>query len=316
MIFSSRFASTQDFTLPGMTLPNFSLPGSLSAVRDAQALQSALTSWYGTEQGRYVLHWEQTQIDVAVTDVFGFHALQLGLPDFDFLRESRIPLRMVTALGASTRAHAPMQSEQPSQPSQPLQPPHLLCETQALPLASQSMDLVLLPHVLEFSSQPHAILREAERVLRPEGQIVITGFNPLSLWGLRRALPSAQSQMPFQGQFIGLHRLKDWLTLLGLELNGGRFGCYAPPFAHEKWLSRSAFMEKAGDRWWPIAGAVYAVRAIKRVVGARMVTPAWRQRRAAAPGLVQVARRENVIHVRPSAAGSADLMHGGSDERG
>jgi SAM-dependent methyltransferase len=307
MIFSSLFASTHDFTLPGMTLPNFSLPGSLSAVRDAQALQSALTSWYGTEQGRYVLRWEQTQIDVAVTDVFGFHALQLGLPDFDFLRESRIPLRMVTALTAPTHSHTQ---------SQPPQPPHLLCETQALPLASQSMDLVLLPHVLEFSSQPHAILREAERVLRPEGQIVITGFNPLSLWGLRRALPSAQSQMPFQGQFIGLHRLKDWLTLLGLELNGGRFGCYAPPFANATWLRRAAFMEKAGDRWWPIAGAVYAVRAIKRVVGARMVTPAWRQRRAAAPGLVQVARRENVIHVRPSAAGSADLMHGGGDERG
>jgi len=282
-----------------MTLPNFSLPGLLSAVRDAQGLQSALTTWYGTEQGRYVLHWEQTQIDVAVTDVFGFHALQLGLPAFDFLRESRIPLRLVTALTAQT----------------PSQPPHLLCETQALPLTSQSMDLVLLPHVLEFSTQPHAILREAERVLRPEGQIVITGFNPLSLWGLRRALPSAQSQMPFQGQFIGLHRLKDWLTLLGLELNGGRFGCYAPPFANATWLRRAAFMEKAGDRWWPIAGAVYAVRAIKRVVGARMVTPAWRQRRAAAPGLVQVARRENVIHVRPSAAGSADLMHGGGDER-
>ena len=312
MVFSSLFASTHDFTLPGMTLPNFSLPGSLSAVRDAQALQSALTSWYGTEQGRYVLHWEQTQIDVAVTDVFGFHALQLGLPAFDFLRESRIPLRMVTALTAPTRS--PTQSQPPQ--SQPPQPPHLLCETQALPLASQSMDLVLLPHVLEFSSQPHAILREAERVLRPEGQIVITGFNPLSLWGLRRALPSAQSQMPFQGQFIGLHRLKDWLTLLGLELNGGRFGCYAPPFANATWLRRAAFMEKAGDRWWPIAGAVYAVRAIKRVVGARMVTPAWRQRRAAAPGLVQVARRENVIHVRPSAAGSADLMHGGGDERG
>jgi SAM-dependent methyltransferase len=312
MIFSSLFASTHDFTLPGMTLPNFSLPGSLSAVRDAQALQSALTSWYGTEQGRYVLHWEQTQIDVAVTDVFGFHALQLGLPDFDFLRESRIPLRMVTALTAPTRS--PTQSQPPQ--SQPPQPPHLLCETQALPLASQSMDLVLLPHVLEFSSQSHAILREAERVLRPEGQIVITGFNPLSLWGLRRALPSAQSQMPFQGQFIGLHRLKDWLTLLGLELNGGRFGCYAPPFSNATWLRRAAFMEKAGDRWWPIAGAVYAVRAIKRVVGARMVTPAWRQRRAAAPGLVQVARRENVIHVRPSAAGSADLMHGGGDERG
>jgi hypothetical protein len=163
--------------------------------------------------------------------------------------------------------------------------------------------------------QPLQPLNLDEAPKTSKGQIVITGFNPLSLWGLRRALPSAQSQMPFQGQFIGLHRLKDWLTLLGLELNGGRFGCYAPPFANATWLRRAAFMEKAGDRWWPIAGAVYAVRAIKRVVGARMVTPAWRQRRAAAPGLVQVARRENVIHVRPSAAGSADLMHGGGDER-
>ena len=281
-------------------------------MRDAQALQSALTTWFGTEQGQYVLRWEQTQIDIAVTDVFGFHALQLGLPAFDFLRESRIPLRLMTALAPIDQPQAPTLVH-----CNPLPRPQLRCETQALPLASQSMDLVLLPHVLEFSTQPHAILREAERVLRPEGQIVITGFNPLSLWGVWRALPSAQSQMPFQGQFIGLHRLKDWLTLLGLELNGGRFGCYAPPFAHEKWLSRSAFMEKAGDRWWPIAGAVYAVRAIKRVVGARMVTPAWRQRRSAAPALVQVARRENVIHVRPSAAGSGavELRDGSGNER-
>ena len=94
-------------------------------------------------------------------------------------------------------------------------------------------------------------------------------------------------------------RLKDWLTLLGFELNGGRFGCYAPPFAQAKWLERFAFMEKAGDRWWPIAGGAYVVRAVKRNLGMRLVTPPWREQKAKRPALVQVARRDNVIHVRP-----------------
>ena len=58
------------------------------------------------------------------------------------------------------------------------------------------------------------------------------------------------------------------------------FGCYAPPFAQPKWLARFDFMEKAGARWWPIAGGVYVVRAIKRVQGMRLVTPAWRKERA------------------------------------
>ena len=92
---------------------------------------------------------------------------------------------------------------------------------------------------------------------------------------------------------------QDWLALLGFELNGGRFGCYAPPFAQARWLERCAFMEKAGDRWWPIAGGVYVVRGIKRQEGVRLVTPAWREPKAKRPALVQVARRDNVIHVRP-----------------
>jgi SAM-dependent methyltransferase len=141
---------------------------------------------------------------------------------------------------------------------------------------------VVLPHVLEFSADPHGILREAARVLMPDGQIVISGFNPLSLWGLRRALGPGRRELPWCGRFIGLVRLKDWLQLLSFELNGGRFGRYAPPFAQVNWLERCAFMEKAGDRWWPITGGVYVVRAVKRTVGMRLVMPKWRSQSAAA----------------------------------
>ena len=140
--------------------------------------------------------------------------------------------------------------------------------------------------------------REAARVLMPEGSIVISGFNPLSLWGAKRAVMRGSPEYPWYGKFIGLLRLKDWLALLGFELTGGRFGCYAPAFAQSKWLDRFRFMEKAGDRWWPIAGGVYVVRAIKRTVGMRLVTPTWRERTARKAVMVQVARKDNVIHVR------------------
>lgn len=236
-----------------------------------------LSDWFETPRGRNVLTWEQGQYDSAVDDVFGFNAVQIGLPEVDFLRENRIPLKLRAGVeeGAS-----------------------LLAEPCHLPLASQSIDLLVLPHVLEFSPQPHQILREAERVLMPEGSIVISGFNPLSLWGLTRAMRLDKGVYPWCGKFIGLLRLKDWLALLGFELTGGRFGCYAPPFAQSKWLDRFRFMESAGDRWWPIAGGVYVVRAIKRHVGIRLVAPPWRDKAVRQAALIQVARKDNVIHVR------------------
>jgi SAM-dependent methyltransferase len=146
-----------------------------------------------------------------------------------------------------------------------------------LPFASQSLDLVVLPHVLEFAEEPHQILREVERVLIPEGQVIVTGFNPASLWGMRQAAGRLTGAhfLPQNGEFISLPRLKDWLKLLNMEVNRGHFGCYAPPCLTDKWLNRFAFMEKAGDRWWPYLGAIYIVQAIKRVRGMRLIGPAW-----------------------------------------
>jgi len=232
---------------------------------------STLVDWYATPKGAYVLDWEYRQYDSAVEDVFGFVALQLGSPEIDFLRANRIPFR--TRLGREPGCHG-------------------RCEPYALPIASQSVDLIVLPHVLEFSDMPHQILREAERVLRPEGHIVISGFNPVSLWGAKHMLSRGRKEYPWCGDFIGLLRLRDWLKLLGFELNGGRFGCYAPPFSSTKWLQRFSFMEPAGDRWWPIAGGVYVVRAVKRVPGLRVVRPGWKNGKARAKALAPIVRRE------------------------
>lgn len=216
-----------------------------------------------------MLDWELAQFDSAVDDVFGFRALQIGLPELDFLRQNRIPWRFSLALepGAAVAAD-------------PLQ----------LPIETQSLDLVALPHVLEGHHNPHDVLREAERVLRPEGQIVISGFNTLSLWRVRQLVP-LEKNPPWDSKFIGLMRLREWLRVLGFELNGGMFGCYAPPFRDQTWLQRFRFMEKAGARWWPIAGGVYVVRAIKRVHGMRVVTPAWRMERARRRALAALPQR-------------------------
>jgi len=82
---------------------------------------------------------------------------------------------------------------------------------------------------------------------------------------------------PWNGQFITLPRLKDWLALLGFEVVGGRFAAYAPPFHTGKWLERFAFMEAAGDRWWAVSGGVYFLHAVKRVPGMRLIKPKWNE---------------------------------------
>jgi SAM-dependent methyltransferase len=242
-----------------------------NGVHQYNGARPALSEWFGTPQGRYVLDWELGQFALATEDVFGYRAVQAGLPGIDFLRGNRIPFRFTLALehGAALAAD-PMQ----------------------LPLANQSVDLVVLPHTLESVADPHLVLREAERVLIPEGQLVISGFNPLSFWRLRQMFARGGAGAPWDARFIGLLRLKDWLHLLGFELNGGRFGSYAPPFANPKWLARFSFMEKAGARWWPIMGGVYVVRAVKRVHGMRIIGPAWRKERARRRALAAVPQRD------------------------
>jgi SAM-dependent methyltransferase len=248
-----------------------------------------LTQWLQTPAGQGLLDWEQRHLDTAVADLFGFHALQVGLPELDALRANRMPHRWV----ASVSAHLPTADHADddagphggdSAAPKSVVPPvavALHCDFDALPFDSQSLDLVVLPHALELARDPHLALREVERVLVPEGRVVIVGFNPASLWGLRQRLGRLRRHLatgapqhlylPSAGEFIGYRRLRDWLRLLSFEVEAGRFGCYKPPLETQKWLSRFEWVERVGERWWPVFGAVYFVVAVKRVRGMRLV---------------------------------------------
>lgn len=225
--------------------------------------------WLASPPGRYVMAREQDYFDGAVADIFGYHALQLGLQQVDLLRASRIPLRVCAGPQAGTGLRADFRD---------------------LPVESNSIDLMVLPHTLEVAGHPHQVVREVARVLRPEGHVVLAGFNPLSLWGLRRGI-GARRDFPWAGHFIHLARVKDWFALVGLEIVAGSMACYAPPCAEQKWLDRWGFMEKAGDRWWPIAGGVFFLQAIKRVRGIRLIMPKWSDRVVPKKNLAPVPER-------------------------
>jgi SAM-dependent methyltransferase len=266
-------------------------------VGSSAELGTELSAWFASPAGQYLLAWEQERFDVAVADCFGYHALQLGMAQLDGLRTNRISHRwLAVSTPKDIAVHPANYARNEDSPSDSisadalnmdasetlLQPSDehkrridLVCSFNELPFESASLDLVLMPHALEFAPDPHATLREVERVLVPEGRLVVSGFNNWSLWGARQAMGRATGNifLPRAGEFIGYRRMKDWLKLLSLEFDSGHFGCYRPPVKTAAMLNRFAFMEKVGDRWWPVFGAAYCMVAVKRVHGMRMVAP-------------------------------------------
>lgn len=213
-------------------------------------------AWLATPLGSYLAAAETAWYDRISADIFGYKAVQLELPLIDCLQMNRMPWRTTAGLSPAVGVR---------------------CAPEQLPFDEQSLDLLALPHVLDFAEDPHAVLREAARVMVPEGRLLITGFNPWSLWGLRRFKPGDANGAPWQGNAVSLPRLKDWLALLGLEPMRGEYLCYSLPVQREGWLSKTRFIEQAGDRWWPAAGGVYCLDVVKRVKGMRVIEPQWRR---------------------------------------
>lgn len=147
-----------------------------------------------------------------------------------------------------------------------------------LPLQEHSVDVCLLSHTLEFSLDPHHVVREANRVLIPNGYLVLTGFNPLSLVGLNRLLPYRRSQTPWNEHFFSPMRVKDWLHLMGYEiladqrfLHSSLTGNLSAESLQQKWhtLAKSYF---------PSLGSVYVIVAKKRVLPLTPIKPKWQIR--------------------------------------
>ena len=233
-------------------------------------------------------------MDEAVTDIFGYHSLQLGLPELQALRGNRMPHQWLAVDGTDLLAAAGGERAA------------LVTDYAALPFPEASLDLVVLPHTLEISHDPHTTLREVERVLVPEGRVVICCFNPTSLWGARQRrerlyqrLGFGQLFLPGSGDFLGYLRLRDWLRLLSFEVEAAHFGCYRPAVSSDKWLRRYEWMDPLGDRWWPILGAAYFLVAVKRVRGMRLMGASWKASRRTARASVPAVNRQSGLSRLP-----------------
>lgn len=221
------------------------------AVRGGRPLTSyALELWLRSPRGRQCLALEQSQIARVLPEVFGRHVLQIGSwgRGESLLHTAETLHRAVLGTVANAEAGA-------------------LVEPDRLPIASKSVDAVLLPHTLEFTRSPHNLLREANRILTDRGRLFVLGFNPLGILGLRQRLGLRYRAFPEGARFYTASRLSDWLELLDLErIEVRRFGVGFP------WRAPHS----DGDAWslssWaaPFAEA-YLIVARKRVLPVNFV---------------------------------------------
>ena len=235
---------------------------------------SQLQDWYQTPLGHMLAEIELAKIETALSDLFGYHLLQVGRLNADsWTANSRV-------------SSCEVMDFQPDNPS--MTPRAFLGLPYALPIKTDSHDVVLLPHVLEFSQHPHGILREVERILIPEGHVVMLVFNPWSLWALWRHTLGWRPVVPWCGRFLGTTRIKDWLELLGFDVLTLQGYFFRPPIQNNSVLQRLAGMETVGNRFWPILGASNLIVARKRVVTVTPIRQSWRpQTKIVRPGLVE-----------------------------
>ena len=229
--------------------------------------------WLQTSLGESLLAQEARVVEEALDGIFGEECLQVGLwgEERAFLRFSRTQ-------------RASLLAEQLSESG-----PSALGEPHRLPFASDSIDCVLLPHTLDFSDRQHAILREVHRVLRSDGHIVILGFRPGGLWGLRRLIPGA-GMPPGADHIISDRRLRDWLKLLDMRIQSSMRYFFRWPLPSGK-TAPAAKWEQRGRRWWPELSACYMLTAQKRVSTLTPVRPVWSKKPKVVAGLAEPSTR-------------------------
>jgi SAM-dependent methyltransferase len=218
-----------------------------------------LPPWYNSPLGKLFETTESACLKEVMPTLFGYHLLVVGMSnEWTLFADSPILYQWQ------------LETFQPA-----TQTVDLLADPALLPLATECIDVVVLPHTLEFATSPHAILREVDRVLIPDGYVIILGFNPFSLWGIWRLLRARHSITPWDGRFLSVTRMRDWLALLGFETVAVRYHFYRPPMGRSAFSNKLLFLETFGAKWWAFAGGGYVLLAKKRVSTLTPIKPRW-----------------------------------------
>jgi SAM-dependent methyltransferase len=227
-------------------------------------LHERISEWFESELGQRIIGAERRVVNQILPSMFGYYLLQTGagkpvhLIDDCTIKQQFFISDVVTKT-AATLGECRMR---------------VICSRLSdLALASDSVDVGLIHHTLDFDSNPHKTLREITRTILPGGKLVIIGFNPWSLWGMMRLVMRQSAHPPWSGNFISPYRLSDWLNLLDFQIEGCETLEFGLPSVRTRWLSAFAWLEVAGRRWWQQSGAVYVLVATKRLATVTPIKP-------------------------------------------
>lgn len=233
----------------------------MSSAAGTAERQLQFEDWFQTPLGRSLLAHERETIHQCIEGFYGYYLLEMPV-------SHRMPVGTGSLVRHRVIAISSWHDALPE--NTVVSMPH------ELPFENDSVDVVVLHHTLDFAHKPHQVLREASRVLVSGGHIVVVGFNPYGLWGVRKLLSRHQSG-PWSGHFISPLRLEDWLTLLDFRLKATHHDFYQPPLVHHGWLQAFSFLNRWGHRMKLPAGAYYVAVAQKRVAAAIRPKPRWRK---------------------------------------
>ena len=212
------------------------------------------TACYKGHLGDLLVEAEQEVLKALFARIFGLHLVWIGynalLP---VLEASLVQHKLV--LGDSVNPH--------------LKVSKLISHPEVLGIQPDSVDVVILAHALENSHKPHHVLREAHRILRPEGQLIITGFNPMSLLGIWHVLN-------FKQKLFTAHRIIDWCQLLDLELHRQDHFFYRPPLQNVAVMKKIESLDQHVPKFLSGLGGGYCLNFVKRVVKLTPIRPNWR----------------------------------------
>lgn len=217
--------------------------------------------WFESPLGSAVLALEARLLDDELADVVGFELLQVG----------RWGDAATLCAGARTQHRTLIAPDAPGSHA-------IRAHFDALPVAAGSVEAVLLPHTLEHAPRPHQLLREVDRVLVGEGNVVICAFNPWGPWGARHYF-AGRDFPPHALRLLSERRTRDWLSLLGFEIVVARRYLFAPPWTqHMVGLTPDSWLEQQGPLLAPPLAGAYLLKARKRVQCVTPIRPAWTAR--------------------------------------
>lgn len=243
---------------------------------------SSPQGWGELPMGEQILTAVNHALEPWVAKFFGYHLLKIGP------LSGQVDCHLSPIKHQVTVAHCRDKSG-------------VIADIDDLPFIEHCVDVCVLGHALEFSADPHHVVREANRVLIPNGYMVITGYNPFSFAGLNKLIPFRRKQIPWKEQFFTPMRVKDWLELMGFEILDDIRVLHSTLANKDSAESNSKVVklwQQFASRYFPSLGSIYVIVAKKRVHPLTPIKPKWRLRPSLQPARVPSMNSNRSSHKR------------------